>query len=212
MSDGEPSRAGSTGGRPAPPRKRGPAPPGPGADAAPGAVELTERELERWGRRLGAAAARRRVFVALHGPLGAGKTRLVQAACRGAGALEGALSPTFTLVNRYEGEAGPVWHVDLYRVEDPAELADLGWDDLVAGEAPVFVEWAERAGEFLPEDRWELWLAMGSHAGTRRVRAAALGSAPPVPPPGAADDGRGDEREAAEGRTPEGRSTVGERA
>lgn len=224
MSHDGPDRGGSTDGHSAEPRRsgggssssseRGDPPAGSEtdpADPAPRSVELTERELERWGRRLGAAAARNGVFVALHGPLGAGKTRLVQAACRGAGAFEEALSPTFTLVNRYDGEEGPVWHVDLYRVEDPAELADLAWDDLVAGEAPVFVEWAERAGRFLPGDRWDLWLAIGSGAGTRRIRAVARGSAPPVPPPGEAGDGRSGERVgAAEARAAEGRTPVGE--
>lgn len=146
-------------------------------------AELTESELERWGRRLGAAAARSGAFLALHGPLGAGKTRLVQAACRGAGAVEEALSPTFTLVHRYEGDRGPIWHVDLYRIERPAELVDLGWDDLVDGADPVFVEWAERAGDWLPPDRWEVRLAMGGRPETRRVRVAARGAAPAPPEP-----------------------------
>lgn len=154
-------------------------------------VELTESELERWGRRMGAAAARAGVLVALHGPLGAGKTRLVQAACRGAGVVEGALSPTFTLVHRYEGERGAVWHVDLYRIEAPSELADLGWDELLDSPAPAFVEWAERAGEQLPEDRWEVRLQMGSRPETRRVRVAARGSAPPPPAPRGSGEGEG---------------------
>lgn len=146
--------------------------------------ELDEPALERWGRRLGEAAVRERAFLALQGPLGAGKTRLVQAACRGAGVVEDALSPTFTLVHRYEGKYGPVWHVDLYRIEDPSELVDLAWDDLLAGDAPVFVEWAERAGERLPAARWEVRLAMSGCPDTRRVRVTARGGAPPPPSPG----------------------------
>lgn len=145
-------------------------------------VELDEAELERWGRRLGAAAVRAGALVALHGPLGAGKTRLVQAACRGAGVVDRALSPTFTLVHRYGGEAGPVWHVDLYRIEAPSELADLGWDEIVGSGAPVFVEWAERAGDLLPPDRWEVRLAYGSTPDRRRAGVGARGAAPPPPP------------------------------
>lgn len=145
--------------------------------------ELTEAELERWGRRLGAAAACAGAFVALHGPLGAGKTRLVQAACRGAGVVDDALSPTFTLVHRYEVESRPVWHVDLYRIEDISELADLGWDELLGGDAPVFVEWAEKAGDRLPPDRWEVRLDFGSAPERRRARIVAVGSAPPPPLP-----------------------------
>ncbi len=145
-------------------------------------VRLSERELEAWGRRLGAAAARDRVFVGLAGELGAGKTTLVRAACAAAGVRGPVTSPTFTLVHRYEGCHGPVFHVDLYRIGNSAELLDLGWDDLVSGEAPVFVEWAERAGGDLPPDRWDIRLAIADGGRTRALDAVAVGSAPPIPP------------------------------
>lgn len=161
-----------------------------GGGDAPAAAELTEEALEAWGRRLGSRAVETSAFVALRGPLGAGKTRLVQAACRGAGVDEPVLSPTFTLVHTYAGRSGPVHHVDLYRIRDPEELAELGWHDLLAGDAPVFVEWAERAGPALPLERWEVRLEMGSLPDTRRVEVAAVGGALPVPPPCA--DGRAD--------------------
>lgn len=147
-------------------------------------AELSEAELDAWGHLLGARALELRVFVALHGPLGAGKTRLVQAALRGAGVREPATSPTFTLVHEHRAGEVPVWHVDLYRIRGPEELDDLAWADLTAGEGAVFVEWAERAGERLPPDRWEVRLAMGGSPGRRRVRAAARGRTPPPPPPG----------------------------
>lgn len=161
-----------------------------GSTPAPeGEAELDRAALERWGRRLGARAAAVRAFVALHGPLGAGKTTLVHAACAGAGVREPVTSPTFTLVHEHRAGALEVRHVDLYRIRDPAELDELGWEDLVAGTALVFVEWAERASERLPPDRWEVRLAPGSGPERRRVRVCALGRAPSPPRPGD-EDGR----------------------
>lgn len=156
------------------------APPGPRADAL---SELTEPALEQWGRRLGRTAMQERLFVALFGPLGAGKTTLVRAACRGAGVAEPVLSPTFTLVRRYSAPSGPVYHADLYRVSGPEDLPDLGWEDLLAADGPVFVEWADRARGWLPEDRWEVHLEMGGRPDTRRVDCRSWGEAcPPCPP------------------------------
>jgi len=146
-------------------------------------IALDEAGLRRWGRALGCAAAREPVFVALDGPLGAGKTTLVQAACAGLGVSEAVTSPTFTLVNRYRGAAGPVMHADLYRIERSEELVELGWDDLLRGDAPVFVEWAGRAGDALPADRWEIGLAIGKGGATRLVDARVAGGAPPIPAP-----------------------------
>lgn len=146
-------------------------------------LPLDEAGLRRWGRALGRATARAPVFVALDGPLGAGKTTLVQAACAELGVSEPVTSPTFTLVNRYRGSEGPVMHVDLYRIEKPEELVELGWDELRVGDVPVFVEWAARAGAALPPDRWEISLSFGDGGATRVVEARARGTAPPIPPP-----------------------------
>ncbi len=156
---------------------------------ADGAVELTEEGLERWGRRLGEEATDpgegTGVFVALHGPLGAGKTTLVRAACRGAGVEGTVRSPTFTLHNHHRPRGRrPIHHVDLYRLEGPGDLDDLGWDDLLDARGAVFVEWAERAGDRLPDDRWEVRLGMAEDPARRRVEARRLGGAPPLPPPG----------------------------
>lgn len=147
-------------------------------------VTLDEAGLVRFGRALGRAAGAHRVFVALDGPLGAGKTTLVQAACAALGVEEAVTSPTFTLVNRYAAAAGPVVHADLYRVEDPRELGELGWEDLVGGGVTVFVEWAGNAGDALPEDRWAVRLDIVDGGRGRAVEARSLGTAPPVPEPG----------------------------
>ena len=156
---------------------------------------LDETGLARWGREVGAIADRGEVFVALTGPLGAGKTRLTQAACAGAGVNEAVTSPTYTLVHWYAGDRGPIGHADLYRIRDPSELLALGWEELETHAGAVFVEWAERAGEELPTDRWEVRLefadgavaADGAGGGTagalRRVTARGLGRVPSVPDP-----------------------------
>ena len=144
---------------------------------------LTERELVAWGSRLGPVALDHGVFVCLYGPLGSGKTTLVRAACGAVGVVEPVLSPTFTLVNEYDAAGRTLYHADLYRLVDPEQLADIGWDDLLMAEAPVFVEWAERAGAWLPGDRWDIRLAAGHDATRRSARTESLGSAPTVPAP-----------------------------
>jgi len=144
------------------------------------AVRVALDGLVEWGRRLGQVAARERVFVALSGPLGAGKTTLVKAACEGAGFTGDVTSPTFTLVQRYPAEE-PIYHADLYRIDRPEELRELGWDDLTGGQAAVFVEWADKAGEELPADRWDIRLEYADGGETRTVEASVLGSAPAIP-------------------------------
>ena len=82
--------------------------------------------------------------VLLYGDLGAGKTAFVRGLARGIGANpDDVSSPTFTLVQEYAGPALTLFHVDLYRLE-PAEIDDLGLEDLVSGEGVVAIEWAER--------------------------------------------------------------------
>lgn len=151
---------------------------------------MDERELERWGRVVGAAALEAGAFVCLYGGLGAGKSTLARAACRGAGVSGPVPSPTFTLVNQYVGRNGAtVRHADLYRIEDQAELPDMGWADLVQSADVVFVEWADRAAGYLPEDRWDIRLEFAAVSDRRQVIATTRGSAPPMPElPGARED------------------------
>jgi tRNA threonylcarbamoyladenosine biosynthesis protein TsaE len=119
--------------------------------AARGGLALTLAELQAWGEHFGRAATPPLV-VAIAGDLGAGKTALVQAICRGYGVTEPVTSPTFAIVHEYHAPASPVYHLDLYRLEREAELTNAGWDDIVSARALVLVEWPERAGSRLPPD------------------------------------------------------------
>lgn len=146
-------------------------------------MQLTEAELVRWGERIG-REARPPLILALRGHLGAGKSVLARAVARGAG-VEGFLpSPTFNLLYRYRGSASCVVHMDLYRIHDPDELKELGWDELGADDEIVLIEWPERAGGLLPGDRWEVELRVVEQAPERRlVMMTPVGTPPPLPAP-----------------------------
>ncbi len=142
---------------------------------------LTEEALARWGRRIG-AEARTPLVIALRGDLGAGKSTLARAVAHGAGVAGDVPSPTFNLVFRYDTPRGvQVSHLDLYRLERPDEVWELGWDELGGAEDLVLIEWPERAEALLPAPRWEVRIEDAGDPDTRRVRARAVGDPPPLP-------------------------------
>lgn len=114
-----------------------------------GHLALDEGELVAWGEQLG-RAAQPPLLVTITGDLGAGKTTLVKAICRGYGVTDDVTSPTFTLVHQYASPRSAVYHLDLYRLRSPDELTNLGWDEILSREALVLIEWPEHAGERLP--------------------------------------------------------------
>lgn len=90
--------------------------------------------------------------VALYGNLGSGKTCLIQGIARGAGVKEKYItSPTFIIINEYNGRI-PFYHIDLYRL-NPSDIESLGLRDYISFEGTTVIEWAERAGVNLPEER-----------------------------------------------------------
>lgn len=119
-------------------------------------------EDEEATARLGAGLARRARagdVITLSGPLGVGKTALARGLIEALGHEGEVPSPSFAIVQPYEDLDPPVWHVDLYRIENVAELEELGLDS--AAEALLLVEWPERAGEW--GDALSLSLAFGQN-------------------------------------------------
>ena len=133
-----------------------------------GHLRLTEIELQRWGQELGRSIAPPLV-VTLTGELGVGKTTLARAICRGYGVEEEVTSPTYALVHEYRAPKSAVFHVDLYRLDSPDQLTNLGWDEIVSSRALVLVEWPERAGTRLPEDHLPMDLDYLHDDPTRRI-------------------------------------------
>ena len=117
--------------------------------AARGHLVMSEAELIAWGEQLG-ADSHPQLVIALTGELGAGKTTLAQAICRGYGVIDPVTSPTYAIVHEYASPHSPVFHIDLYRIERVEELEQIGWSDIIAANALVIVEWPERAGNLLP--------------------------------------------------------------
>jgi tRNA threonylcarbamoyladenosine biosynthesis protein TsaE len=107
-----------------------------------------EAATDRLGRAL-AAQLRAGDAVALFGTLGAGKTTLARGVLRGLGFAGDVASPTFPIVQVYETQP-PLWHVDLYRIEQPEELAELGLDD-ARFDAALLIEWPERLSRLWPD-------------------------------------------------------------
>lgn len=98
--------------------------------------------------------------IVLTGELGAGKTVFVRGLAKGLGIDENLVnSPSFTIVNEYTGGKFPLYHFDLYRIGDPSELYEIGWNDYLGRDGIVVVEWGERAEGHLPEGYYHVMFA-----------------------------------------------------
>ena len=107
----------------------------------------TESLGEAWGR-----AAKCGWIIALFGELGAGKTQLVKGMARGLGIAARVHSPTFTLVNEYDGGRLRLFHLDLYRLETREQILSAGLEEFLPSEGVAVIEWAER----LEDGRWKM--------------------------------------------------------
>lgn len=147
-----------------------------------GAVCMTtsqhNRSVKEWcskspeeTREIAASLARELVagdVLALHGELGAGKTCFVQGLAAALRVADVVQSPTYPLINEYRGDT-PLFHVDLYRVQDLSEAMMLGLDEYLQGNGITAIEWAERADGLLPEHTWHLYFEPGGTEDKRRI-------------------------------------------
>jgi tRNA threonylcarbamoyladenosine biosynthesis protein TsaE len=134
-----------------------------------------EDDTEKLGRSLGQALAPGAV-VALIGPLGAGKTRLVQSIAAELGADRRTVnSPTFVLIQEYDAPL-PIFHCDTYRLRSVDEFLDLGVDEMFQSEGVCLIEWADRVTPVLPADRLQIEIEV-TGATARTFRITALGRA-----------------------------------
>ena len=108
-------------------------------------------ETEALGQRLAAGLSAGSV-IAFTGDLGAGKTAFTRGLARGLGVEERVTSPTFTIVNEYEGGRLPLFHFDMYRLGSSDELFDIGWEDYLARGGVCAVEWSENVDDALDPD------------------------------------------------------------
>lgn len=170
------------------------------AESASAPPTPREPALVAWGARVGREAVSGAfglpLVVALRGRLGAGKSVLARAMARGAGVTSPMPSPTYNLLFAYEGSGGvQVLHLDLYRLDDPDDVWELGWQELGEGDQLVLIEWPERAESLLPPDRWDVSLEFTEEDGMRAVTVARRGRAPAPPAIEPADrpgDGEGE--------------------
>lgn len=113
-------------------------------------ISHSERETELLGERVGKILPRGAV-IAYTGTLGMGKTAFTRGLARGLGCRGRVSSPTFTIVNEYEGSI-PLFHFDMYRLASSEELFDIGWDDYLTRGGVCAVEWSERVEDAFEED------------------------------------------------------------
>ena len=134
-------------------------------------MRLNAAELSRFGEELG-RGLRAPAVVGFSGDLGTGKTTLIQAICRGLDARAPATSPTYALVHRYDAPAGPVYHIDCYRLRHPDEARDLGFEDMIREGAIVLIEWPEHGGVWVPRLDRHFNLAYDADPNLRAVEEA----------------------------------------
>ena len=111
----------------------------------------SDTDTRQFARDLGKKAKEGQVY-ALIGDLGVGKTVFTQGFAEGLEISEWINSPTFTIVQEYVDGRLPFYHFDVYRIGDPEEMYEVGFDDYVYGEGVSLIEWANRIEEILPED------------------------------------------------------------
>lgn len=124
-------------------------------------------ETKEIGRKLGELLTAGDI-VCLNGDLGAGKTTLTQAITIGLDVDDYVTSPTFTIINEYDGRY-PVYHMDVYRIEDVDEMYDLGYEEYFYANGVTIVEWASIIEDILPDKRINITIKAGKEANEREI-------------------------------------------
>ena len=127
-----------------------------------------EIETEALGERL-AKSIPGGAVIAMYGDLGAGKTAFVRGMARGLNLDCRVSSPTFTIVNEYEGGRLPLFHFDMYRLGSSDELFDIGWEDYLAREGVCAVEWSENVEDALEGDTIRIDIRRGAGDDQRNI-------------------------------------------
>lgn len=131
-------------------------------------VTNSERETEELGARLAGKLGPGAV-IAFTGDLGAGKTAFTRGLARGLGISDRVTSPTFTIVNEYEGGRLPLFHFDMYRLASSDELFDIGWGDYLARGGVCAVEWSENVADALEEGTVSVNICRGASEDQRVI-------------------------------------------
>ena len=131
-------------------------------------ITNSEEETEALGARL-AVKLEPGAVIAFTGDLGAGKTAFTRGLARGLGIPDRVTSPTFTIVNEYEGGRLPLFHFDMYRLGSADELFDIGWEDYLARKGVCAMEWSENVSEALEEGTLSVEICRGETDGQRMI-------------------------------------------
>ena len=108
--------------------------------------------------------------VALIGDLGTGKTALTKYIAAGLGITEEINSPTFTIVKEYRSGRIPLYHFDVYRIDDPDELYEIGCEEYFYGDGLCVIEWADNISEILPDEVMRITIDYGANEGERIIK------------------------------------------
>ena len=125
---------------------------------------FSAEETYEFGKKLGKAAKPGTVFC-LSGDLGVGKTVFTKGFAAGLGVTDTVNSPTFTIVQEYKGRL-PFYHFDVYRIEEPEEMEEIGYEDYFYGDGVCMIEWAELIKELLPEEAVKVCIRKDLQKGT----------------------------------------------
>jgi tRNA threonylcarbamoyladenosine biosynthesis protein TsaE len=119
-------------------------------------ITKSEQETYKIGRLIG-ERLKEGDIIALNGDLGAGKTHFTKGVAEGLGVEDYITSPTFTIVNEYEGRL-PLYHFDVYRIEDINEMYEIGFDEYLFGRGVCVIEWANIVKELLPKNTISIYI------------------------------------------------------